>query len=193
MQPPPTLVAGAHFIDQAQVEPAQVDEVPAALDRPLAEKSTLQRLAPELTLRSPDHLTQSEPWIRDELTDRCFICRQWTAKRGGTKLPLQALHQSEWEQAAELAKAKCLQFQHLVDPHQGCQLCHETAFADRRAAQAHAQNCQVLFQLMMMRRIMHEEHTGPCPGLGTLTVTLRNLRYVRHRKPPPLRSSRGST
>ena len=109
---------------------------------------------------------------RDELKDHCAICGQWTAKRGCTKLHMQANHSEEWSQAEELAKAKCLQCRHMVDHSTGCQFCGEPRFADKRAAVAHAQHCQVLFQIVLLQ-IMQEEKAGPCQGLSSRAVQLR--------------------
>ena len=119
-----------------------------------------------------------EPWLRDELREHCCLCRQWTAKRGGTKLHMQTLHTAEWEQTADLARAQCLQYHHLVTHTSGCSFCLEPKFADKRAAMAHAQNCQVLFQLMMLT-IMREEEVGLPDGLNSDTTTSQQDRsYV---------------
>ena len=124
-----------------------------------------------------------EAWLRDELREHCCFCRQWTTRRGGTKIHLQALHQHEWEQTAELARAKCLQYHHHVSHDTGCGFCLEPKFADRRAAMAHAQNCQVLFQLMMLT-VMREEEVGLPAGLGPALILLPGGQTVQLQAAP---------
>ena len=149
-----------------QFVPMQSDQ-----QRPREKRSVIQRLPLHTYDQDPVTILAQETWLRDELRERCCLCRQWTARRGGTKMHLQALHTSEWEQTAELARAKCLQYHHLVSHTSGCSFCLEPKFADKRAAMAHAQNCQVLFQFMMLT-IMREEEVGLPDGLGLAIATL---------------------
>ena len=146
--------------------------------RPPEEQSVMQRLPLHTYDQDPMTILVQEPWLRDELQEHCCLCRQWTAKRGGAKLHMQTLHTAEWEQTADLARAQCLQYRHLVTHTSGCSFCLEPKFADKRAAMAHAQNCQVLFQLMMLT-IMREEEVGLPDGLNLGTTTLSTGQKIR--------------
>ena len=138
----------------------------------------MQRLPLHTYDQDPMAILMQEPWLRDELREHCCLCRQWTAKRGGTKLHMQTLHTAEWEQTADLARAQCLQYRHLVTHTSGCSFCLEPKFADKRAAMAHTQNCQVLFQLMMLT-IMRGEEVGLPDGLNLGTTTLSTGQKIR--------------
>ena len=173
------------------LQSSSVPTVPALMQsdqlRPPEEQSVMQRLPLRTYDQDPMAILVQEPWLRDELREHCCLCRQWTAKRGGTKLHMQTLHTAEWEQTADLARAQCLQYHHLVTHANGCSFCLEPKFADKRAAMAHAQNCQVLFQLMMLT-IMREEEVGLPDGLNSATITLPTGPKLRLLAAPQSRS-----
>ena len=152
-------------------------------DRPQQERPVAQRLPLSTYDQAPMAILAREAWLRDELREHCCFCRQWTIRRGGTKIHLQALHQHEWGQTAELARAKCLQYHHHVSPDTGCRFCLEPKFADKRAAMAHAQNCQVLFQIMMLT-VMREEEIGLPAGLSPAVVQLPGGQTVQLQAAP---------
>ncbi|CAE7793614.1 unnamed protein product [Symbiodinium sp. CCMP2592] len=112
-------------------------------------------------------LEQHEPWdamqqcphLQEELLHHCCLCRQWTPARGGTKIHLRGSHAKEWEQAGKAAEHNCLNYASFVTSSTGCPFCLAPKFADKRAARAHAQNCQVLFQLVFLRILRQ-----PSPG-----------------------------
>ena len=173
------------------LQSSRVPTVPALMQsdqlRPSEEQSVMQRLPLRTYDQDPMAILVQEPWLRDELREHCCFCRQWTAKRGGTKLHMQTLHTAEWEQTADLARAQCLQYHHLVTHANGCSFCLEPKFADKRAAMAHAQNCQVLFQLMMLT-IMREEEVGLPDGLHSATMALPTGQKLRLLAAPQSRS-----
>ena len=92
-------------------------------DRPIEELPAARRLGAEVLAMTPPQLLQQEVWLGAELREHCALCRQWTTKHGGTKIHMQAYHSAEWQQAAELAKAKCLQYQDMVNHVTGCGFC----------------------------------------------------------------------
>ena len=99
----------------------------------------------------PLDVLQQCPHLQDELLHHCCLCRQWTPARGGTKTHLRGSHTEEWKQAGKVAEHECLTFASHVTSTAGCPFCLAPKFADRRAARAHVQNCQVLFQIMFLR------------------------------------------
>ena len=102
---------------------------------------------------SPLEVLQHHSWLQAELSHHCCLCRQWTPQRGGTKIHLRGSHAQEWKQAGSKAEHKCLSFAHHVTSRDGCPFCLAPTFADKRAARAHAQNCQVLFQLVLLSEL----------------------------------------
>ena len=102
---------------------------------------------------SPLEVLQQHPRLQAELSHHCCLCRQWTPQRGGTKIHLRGSHKSEWTKAGSTSEHKCLSHAHHVTSRTGCPFCLAPTFADKRAARAHAQNCQVLFQLIFLNEL----------------------------------------
>ena len=105
------------------------------------------------TLRqaTPLEALQKHSQLQAELLHHCGLCRQWTPARGGTKIHLRGSHTKEWEQAGKIAEHECLAYASHITSTAGCPFCLAPKFADKRAARAHAQNCQVLFQIVFLR------------------------------------------
>ncbi|OLP76198.1 hypothetical protein AK812_SmicGene43899 [Symbiodinium microadriaticum] len=105
------------------------------------------------TLRqaTPMEALQKHTQLQAELLNHCGLCRQWTPARGGTKIHLRGSHTKEWEQAGKVAEHECLAYASHITSTAGCPFCLAPKFADKRAARAHAQNCQVLFQIVFLR------------------------------------------
>ena len=102
---------------------------------------------------SPLEVLQQHPRLQAELSNHCCLCRQWTPQRGGTKIHLRGSHKSEWTKAGSSSEHKCLSHAHHVSSRTGCPFCLAPTFADKRAARAHAQNCQVLYQLIFLNEL----------------------------------------
>ena len=122
--------AGDSLPPIAEHDVLQLQDVPAIpvppevqQHRPQQERPVAQRLPLGTYDQEPMAVLAQEAWLRDELREHCCFCRQWTTRRGGTKIHLQALHQHEWEQTAELARAKCLQYHRHVSHDTGCGFC----------------------------------------------------------------------
>ena len=109
--------------------------------------------------------------LRQELTQHCCLCRQWTTGRGGTKIHMRGSHADEWKKAGAHAEHACLQYAKDVTYLHGCPYCQTPKFADRRAARAHSQNCQVLFQIQFMKLA---QAAVAVPVMPRFPFTLRN-------------------
>ena len=101
----------------------------------------------------PWEALQQCPQLQPELSHHCCLCRQWTPARGGTKTHLRGSHAEDWRKAGKSAEHQCLSYASRVTSTSGCPFCLAPRFADKRAARAHAQNCQVLFQLVFLREL----------------------------------------
>ena len=108
----------------------------------------------------PWEALQQCPQLRPELLHHCCLCRQWTPARGGTKIHLRGSHAEDWRKAGKSAEHQCLSHASRVTSTSGCPFCLAPKFADKRAARAHAQNCQVLFQLVFLREL---QQPAPAP------------------------------
>ena len=139
---PPGTPFQAPEADDARFEPQSQPLQPTVRDRQVMH--TLRQATPLEAL-------QKHSLLQAELLHHCGLCRQWTPARGGTKIHLRGSHTKEWEQAGKIAEHECLAYASHITSAAGCPFCLAPKFADKRAARAHAQNCQVLFQLVFLR------------------------------------------
>ena len=139
---PPGTSVQAPEADDARFEPQPQPLQPTVRDH---------QVTHTLRLATPLEVLQKHSLLQAELLHHCGLCRQWTPARGGTKIHLRGSHTKEWEQAGKIAEHECLAYASHVTSAAGCPFCLAPKFADKRAARAHAQNCQVLFQIVFLR------------------------------------------
>ena len=165
-------------------EPAKLehaDEVQGQLGSPpVARVEATNELAQNLP---PQQVLEALPSLREELKVHCCLCRQWTPKRGGTKLHMRGTRQQEWNAYGKAAEAECLKHADLITSHGGCPFCQEPHFAVKRAARARASKCQVLFQIIFMK--VRQE--TPCvPQSSRVSITRHDGAELQLCVPPPV-------
>ena len=142
-------------------------------------------------------LLQSSPLLNSvvEWNLRVVVCHSFAVKRpdrtsalaqvkktAARVLCIFTLSTYEQDSKAILAQEAWLRDE-LVSHTTGCSFCLEPKFADKRAAMAHAQNCQVLFQLMMLT-VLREKEVGLPVGLSLTTVLLPGGQTVQLQASP---------